>query len=561
MVKRGAAALSILPVLVAACSGAPPPPPSQKAPAGGPTAVAVTADRLDGSRLLAEDAALAIQAGAGPLQIVAADIASGGDRLGAFVAIPDDQCLLAYARPSPTISDVDLFAYEDDGSPFSVDESPSQGGTVLICPPHPRRLYIVGRVMAGAGLLAIGVQPVPKSKAEAVAKAVHAHGAPGQDTGRLDAWPGLETKLREHRAAVGGRWDDVRRVALPVTPRATTRISVVLEPHRCADVLIAASDEIDSLDAVLEDDRGRVIARARERNKDRSAVVCATERAEISIAMRPRASEGLVAVVIGRSPIGASAEIAQSTFASHVTAPLDLDPARASLDRLLEGHGYGARKLAGTSNARVGQRASMTVDVPAGCARVDVIAGKPLGAFRAELWDDQGALVTSNYGGERSAFFACGKGGSWRADIEALESPGPFAIEIRKDKTSPATLVAHPIAASRLLGRLESEGAPIEAAAAQSAQVIALDSAALRAHPLTIAAGTCAHVIAALDAGGSGLDLRLLDPASGESTLVRGANVASDRLCATTTARNAKAELRLTTGKTDALILVRTQTP
>jgi hypothetical protein len=557
--SAGAGLVSLL--LVASCSAAPGDPAAHPPAAGGPQTVKVTTGLLDGGRLLAEDAALAIKAGAGPLQILGADIASEGDRIGGFVEIPADQCLVAYARPSPTIGDVDLFTYEDDGSPFSTDESPNQGGTVLVCPPHPRRLYVVARVMAGAGLLAIGVQSVPAGKAEAVASAIRARGRPGEDTGRLDAWPGLESKLREHRAAVGGRWEDVRRVAVPVTPRATSRLSIALDPHRCADVLLAPSEEVSSLDAVIEDEHGRVIARTKERGRDRSAVVCAGERAEISVAMRPRASEGLVAVVLGRSAVGAGPEIAQSVFADHVTQPLDLDPARAALDRALTGHGFGARKLVGTGSARTGQRASVAVDVPAGCARVDVVAGKPLGTFRADLWDDASALVTQTYGGARGTFFACGKGGPWRVDVEALAAPGPFAIELRKDKAAPAALVAHPIAAARLLGRLEAAGIPIDASSAQAAQVLALDATALRTHAFSVQPGACAEVIAAIDAGGQGVDLRIVDGTSGESSLVRGAHVASDRLCAGGAAKPAKAELRLSSGKADALVLVRPFTP
>ncbi len=561
MHARGAgAALGSL-LFVASCSAAPGDVASPHPAAGGAKALQITGDPLDGQRLLAEDAALAIRAGAGPLQVLGADIASEGDRLGGFVEIPADQCLVAYARPSPTIGDVDLFAYEDDGSPFSTDESPSQGGTVLVCPPHPRRLYVVARVMAGAGLLAVGVQSVPAGKAEGVAAAIHARGRPGEDTGRLDAWPGLESKLREHRAAVGGRWEDVRRVALPVTPRATSRISIALEPHRCADVLLAPSEEISSLDAVIEDEHGRVIARTRERGRDRSAVICTSERAEISVAMRPRAAEGLVAVVLGRSATGAGPEVAQSVFADHVTQPLELDAARAALERALDGHGFGARKLAGTGSARTGQRASIAVDVPAGCARIDLVAGKPLGTFRADLWDDQSALVTQTYGGARGTFFACGKGGAWRADVEALDAPGPFAVEVRKDKTAPPALVAHPLAAARLLGRLEAAGIPVDASSAQAAQVLALDAAALRTHSFSVQAGACAEVIAAVDAGGSGIDLRIVDGTSGESSLVRGATVASDRLCAGGAAKPARAELRLSSGKADALVLVRPIAP
>lgn len=540
-----------------ACSAAPGDrPPAKPAPAGqGP--LPAGDGRLDGQRLLAEDAALAIAAGAGPLRILGADIASEGDRIGAFVEIPEGECLVALARPSPTIGDVDLFAFEDDGSPFATDESPNQGGTILVCPPHPRRLYVVARVMAGVGLLSVGVQSVPAAKAEAVTAAVRARGRPGEDTGRLDAWPGLESKVREHRAAVGGKWEDVRRVAVPVTPRATSRISIALDPDRCADILLAPSEEVTSLDAVVEDARGRVIARTRERGRDRSAVVCAASRAEISVAMRPRASQGLVAVIIARSAPGASAEVALTTFADHVTQPRDLPEARGALERALAGHGYGPPRLAGTSSARTGQRATVAVDVPAGCARVDVVAGKPLGAFRADLWDDQSTLVTQAYGGAQATFFACGKGGSWRADVEALDAPGPFAVEVRKEKTAPAALVAHPLAAARLLGRLEAAGTPVDASAAQSAQVLPLDAAALRTTTFAVPVNACIEVIAALDAGGQGLDMRVIDGTTSESSLVRGATVASDRLCAGGAPKSGKAELRLSAGKADALVLTR----
>lgn len=527
----------------------------------GPKTASLSDAHLDGHALLAADAAVAITAGAGPLQVLGADIASEGDRLGGFVDIPADECLLAFARPSPTIGDVDLFAYEDDGTPFSSDESPNQGGTVLVCPPHPRRLYVVARVMAGAGLLTVGVQGVPAKNADAVARAVRARGRPGEDTGRLDAWPGLESKVREHRAAVGGRWEDVRRVAVPLTPRATSRMSIALEPNRCADILMAPSEEVASLDAVIEDARGRVVARARERGRDRSAVVCSAERAEISVAMRPRASQGLVAVVVARSAKGAGAEVLQPTFVSHVTQTLELPEARAALDRALDGRGYGPRKLVGTAAARTGQRTSVAVDVPAGCARVDVVAGKPLGTFRAELWDDQGALVTQVYGGALGTFFACGKGGAWRADVEALEAPGSFAVEVRKEKTAPAALVAHPFAAARLLGRLEAAGIPVDAASAQGAQVVSLDAAALRTTSFTVPAGVCMEVIAALDPGGQGLDLRVIDGTSSESSLVRGASVVSERLCAGGAPKPGKAELRLAAGKADALVLTRPAPP
>src|SRR5262249_35006185 len=147
------------------------------------------------------------------------------DRVGAFVEIPEDECLLAFSRVSPTLADADLFAYEDDGSVFAADESPEPESAILACPPHPRRLFVTARAMSGTGVLAVGVQPVPRAAADAVAKAMGARGRAGEDSGRLDAWPGLEAKFRAHRDAIGGRWEDVRRLALPASPRAASRAS------------------------------------------------------------------------------------------------------------------------------------------------------------------------------------------------------------------------------------------------------------------------------------------------------------------------------------------------
>ena len=83
----------------------------------------------------------------------------------------------------------------------------------------------------------------------------------------------------------------------------------------------------------------------------------------------------------------------------------------------------------------------------------------------------------------------------------------------------------------------------------------------VRAVSFSVQPGACAEVIAAIDAGGQGVDLRIVDGTSGESSLVRGAHVASDRLCAGGAAKPAKAELRLSSGKADALVLVRPFTP
>jgi hypothetical protein len=547
-----------LAALVATAGCVAPAPPASAPPAPGQkvTELRVLPDGVDARPLLAPHAARATAAGAGPLRVIGADVAAEGDRIGAFVEIPDDECMLAFSRPSPTIADVDLFAFEDDGSTFAADESPEAEAAIVVCPPHPRRLYVVARVMAGSGIVGVGVQSVPRAAADAVAQVMNARGRPGEDSGRLDAWPGLEAKIRAHRESLGGRWEDVRRLVMPVAGRAPSRVSAAVEANRCLDVLVTPSEEVSSLEVVAEDAEARVVARGREHGRDRSLLLCAAQPATVSIAVRPRASQGLAAVVLARSAAGAEPELAGAARVVHLTQTLDLEAARRALAAELGPLGYGAPRVLSTGSARLGVRAAAPVDLPAGCARLDVIAGKPLAEVAAALWDDHGALLVEGRGGASVPLFTCGRGGAARLDLEARESPGPFSVELRADRAAPAALVAHPVAAGRLLVRLAAGGAPTDAAAAAGATVLALDDATLRTVPVPLPPGGCAEVLAALDTGGSGLDLRLVD-ASGEGTVTRSRYVAAGRLCAPPGGKTGSAELRLSSGKADALLLVR----
>jgi hypothetical protein len=528
------------------------PPPPKAVPA-----LRILSERIDGRTWLTPLSARAAAAGAGPLKVLGADIAAEGDRIGAFVAIPEGECALAFARPTPTILDVDLFAYDDDGSAFATDESPESEASILICPPHPRRLYVVARVMTGSGILSVGVQSVPRAAADAVAMTVGVRGLPGQDTGRLDAWPGLEAKIRAHRRTIGARWDDVRRIAVPLSPRAPTRISAAIDPGRCIDALVSPSEEISSFELVAEDATGRIIGRGRDHGRDRSLVLCSAAAAQITLAIRPRSTQGLAAVTIGRTAVGAELEIAGGVRVVHVTQTLDLDAARRELNRSLVGSGYAAPKSIASGAARIGSRVTVPIDLPQGCARIDVLAGKPLSGVTASLWDDKGALLAEARGGASASLFPCGRGGAARLDLEAMESPGPFAVELRKDTAAPPLLVSHRAAAARLLARLTAGGDPRGAAAAASAVLVLLDSASLKSAPLPVAGDGCVEVIVALEGGGSGIDLRLVDGATGEGTITRSRFVAADRLCAAPSSKPGAYEIRLGAGKAEALVLAR----
>ncbi len=545
-------------IALSACAS-PPPAPAAPPPAAPPrvTEVRVVPDAVDGRPWLAAAGDRAVAAGAGPLRVLGADVVAEGDRVGAFVEIPDDECMLAFSRPSPTIADVDLFAYEDDGSTFAADESPEAEAAIVVCPPHPRRLYVVARAMTGAGILAVGVQPVPRAAADAVARAMSTRGRAGEDSGRLDAWPGLETKIRVHRDALGGRWEDLRRVVLPVGGRAASRVSATVDANRCLDVLVTPSEEVASLELTIEDSSARIVARAREQGRDRSLVLCAAVTATVTLALRPRATQGLAAVILGRGGPGGEAEIEGRARVVHLSQTLELDAARRALSSRLP-PGSPAPTTVATGAARLGSRRSVPLDLPAGCARLDVIAGKPLVEIAASIWDDRGSLLAEGRAGAALPLFACGRGGPARLDLEAIESPGPFAVELRRDRAAPPLLVAHPVAAGRLLARLNAGGGVADAGAAAGATLVALDEAQLRTLP--VPAGQCTEVVAALDGGAGGIDLRLADGA-GEGLVTRGRYVASDRICPVPGGKPIVAELRMLAGKGEALVLMRAVGP
>ena len=104
--------------------------------------------------------------------------------------------------------------------------------------------------------------------------------------------------------------------------------------------------------------------------------------------------------------------------------------------------------------------------------------------------------------------------------------------------------------------RMNAGGSAAGAGAAVGAVVIALDEGHLRSLPVPLPPGQCVEVIAALDGGAGGLDLRLADGA-GEGAVTQARYVVADRLCPSPGGRPGAAELRLLSGKGEALVLMR----
>jgi hypothetical protein len=190
--------------------------------------------------------------------------------------------------------------------------------------------------------------------------------------------------------------------------------------------------------------------------------------------------------------------------------------------------------------------------------RLDIVGGRPVAGMTADVWDASSNLVASGTAGEGPTLFACGKAGRARIDVEALSRPGPFAIEMRRERAANASLISHPLAAGRVLSALNAKTDLVTAGAAGEAKVVALDPTTLKTFDFQLADGRCSDVVVALDAGGAGVDLRIIDGQSGEEFSVsRGRLLAQSRICAAGRPRNLRGELRLGAGKTDALVVVR----
>ena len=534
-------------LLLAACH----PPPGDCANAG---RLALSDGPAAQNELLAGLVERAEKAGATATLVVSEGLGSEGDRTGGFLTLPKDRCVLVFARGSKGVGDLDLFVYADDGTALATDESSSAEAAVVVCPPHPDRAYVTARIATGAGIVAIGAAEIAVDKAVVAAGAIGAK-SQGEESGRLESWPGLEAKVAAHRKAIGSSWEDVRRFATLVDPRAATRTTVPIEAGRCLDVLVVPSEEVPSLEVVVEDDGGRIVGRAQAEGRDRSLVVCSDAGDTVSVAARPRGGSGLAAFVLGRSPKRAAAEIETRIRIDHVSQGGTAEKARAELAKLVD-VGWGKGRPSGSGEARLGRRTNLELKLGAGCSRLDVVAGHPLGPLSAALWDDGGFLLAESAGSSRATLYACGASRTTRLDVESAGRPGPFVVDVRTLADTPAEALKRPLAAARLFDRMIGSGDEDPRILA-GVRAIDLDVGKLFSSSFVVPANACTEVVVALDAG-SGLDLRVVDEASGEDAIGRGQQVASQRICGNKSSRRAKLEVRVDRGPAPGLVLFRT---
>jgi hypothetical protein len=533
---------------------------------------------LNGMRWLGAAAKRARRAGARQVQVLTTEAAGPGDRLERMLGVADDLCVLLLARASESVQDVDLFAYGEDGRVWGADKAPDKTPGLLICPPHPRRLYVMARVITGHGLVALGALEVEPSRARPVAAALEIRSGSTGDATRFEAWPGLDEKLQARRRQLGSSWQDVRRVAVPVTPTAPTLVSASVEANQCLDVLVLPSEEVAHLDVSVVDREGRVVGRAGASGPDRALLLCSATTTPVSVEVRPHSGEGLVAVALSRSVDGGPDEFADRTLVHDLAPTRPLAEVREQHANKLARVGYAAGKDVGRGDLAIGRRRSVTVSLPSGCSRLDVLGGHPIRGLESWLWSPAGKLVAHDSGTASARLFGCGPAGDYRLDAEALALAGPFVVELRPEAGTPKLLDRHPLAASRLLHRMISRGVITRAAQVGAARSFSLAPTGVQRMEYRVPVGRCVDFTLALDAGARGAEIRLSNVDAGargaeirlsnvanglELALSRGNHSTSARACALRSSGTLKvrAELRTQYGDAQGLVATRLLSP
>jgi hypothetical protein len=534
------------------------PPAMPPATSGAPGAPHVLAGELDARVLLGELPARATRLGAGAPSFIKAVEATDNEWVGGFVDIPADDCLLGYARGSSTIDDVDVAVYSDEGAQLAVDEGRDVHPTVLLCPPHPDRVYVAAHVVDGEGFVVVAGQLVPKERATLVARGLGARGGLAEGPRPAEAWPGLEDAVRGHRLALGGTWEEFKRVAMSVDARAPTYVSFPIEVDQCVDAVIIPDDDVGLLDIEAMDGEGRVVGRAHEGSGPRTLTVCSPSAMPGTLAVRPHVGRGLAAVVLARARGEVARDLSSRPEVAWAAAQQPIDAARHARDTLLAKSGYEEPFATTTGTLLLGRRVTVPLDLKmlgGACARVDVVAGAPLGLLAASVWDDAGALLAAGEASTSLALFACAHGTA-HLELETRGRPGPFVVTLRHERWKDAAFGAHPLAASRMLARaaagpnmlLEGKGANVRG--------VSLDAAHDLSWLETVPAGRCVRVTVGVQGEGAGIDLRASDPAdAADIDRAEAAHAASVRACAPAdAARSVRFDVRASAGRVDAVV-------
>jgi hypothetical protein len=497
--------------------------------------------------------------------MLAVEAGIAGDRVSTLLEVPKSECVVVIARGSESIEDLDLLAYAEDGAALGSDEASDREPSLLICPPHPGRIFLTARIAQGHGIVAVGAERVaPALAAQAAERYAVKSREPG-DPARLKAWPGLDELILRERARIGGKFQDLRRVALALDSSVSTTLPATIDAGRCVHGLFIPSDDVSHLDVAALDDQGRILGRAVGSGRQRAIVVCSPTAAEISFEIRPHAGRGLAVAALSRSVAGTETEIEGDVVRRDVYPSGDATSELKALEGRLKKLGYPAASPVAKLELAIGRRSSTTLNLSDGCTRIDLVGAAPLRGLDARLWSDSGQLRATAAGGGSATLFGCGAG-KLRLDTSALLGPGPVRVVTHREADVPAELTRLPLAGGRLVSRMVSRGALLRADAIGKVTELALTAEQLTTVPVMVPLDRCLEIDVAIEGSAAGVELRAIEQDSDlELDSAVGEAAASTRLCAygrdALGSLNARVELRSVGAAARALVATRLLSP
>jgi hypothetical protein len=529
-----------------------------------PPAPSVIQGQLDARALLGDVPARAQRLGAGEPTLVASAEAVENGWVGAFVDVPANDCLIAYARAASSIDDVDVAVYSEEGAALAVDEGRDVHPTVLLCAPHPGRVYVAGHVVDGEGLVAVGAQLVAHDRGEIVARSLGARGGLAGGPRPATAWPGLDEALRAHRVELGGTWEEFRRVALPVDARLPTTVSFPVEPDQCVDAVVLADNGAAELDVEALDGEGRVVARSRGSAGPSTLTVCSPIALAGSLSIRPHIGLGLAAVVLGRAPADVAHDLSARPDLEWVSASMPVEAAKKERDDLLAKSGYDPSRGTATGTLVLGRRVSVPFDLkPLGtpCGRIDVVGGAPLGLVDATVRDDSGVALAADRASSSLTLFACGRG-TVHLEIEAVGRPGPYVATLRPERWTDPVFASHPLAAARMLSRSARGPSRLLSGKDTAVRAGSLSEETALSWSETIAAGRCLYATVGGEGSGAGIQMVAADESGMTIDRAEAPHAASVHACAPPSGPvQVRFEARASAGRLDAVLGERTVDP
>ncbi len=504
-------------------------------------------------RWLATDARRAQDAGADPARILVAEAGAVGDRFSSVVEVDEHDCLLVMARASEKVADLDLYTYSEDGTVLEVDDRPDAKPSILICPPHPRHIYVTARIATGQGTVAIGAHRVALERSSPVRHALRIDSS--SKTSELSELPqpDLEARVLAHHQEIGGKWITVAQSAITVDSRVPTVSGLLIQENTCLDMLVVPGPQVFALDIELLDSKGRTLGRAPVADRERWLIACSRERRPITLQIRPHEGYGSVVLLISRGTL----EMGHSTRrALELSESQTLESLVAQKHKALDLLGYPRPNALGQLWLERGFEHRLSATNDRGCTRFDVFSGSPSSGVQARVYTPNGELLTADGDLQHFPMLAC-LPGKFTLVMEANGRGGPLLVEQRREIAKNPSAVNFPRAAARSFKRAWNLGLAQSLGQFTSLESTLLADERAWEREITLEPAQCMAYFMALDGDAAGIDLRIIDIETGE--IVGGEqhpDAAHAEVCAPTGGKPHSYRLRATvqSGRSAALL-------